>query len=125
MRTQLRIVGFLAFALLNVAITHAARSPLQRLPNTTLTLPASPPQFGYSLADAFPGLTFAQPVAGLPSASIEDESRSTFRIELARLIEGRFELGARYVYYTSAPTSGALEYRRQTALLYLAFLDES
>jgi len=70
-------------------------------------------------------LTFAQPVAGLPSASIEDESRSTFRIELARLIEGRFELGARYVYYTSAPTSGALEYRRQTALLYLAFLDES
>ena len=70
-------------------------------------------------------LTFAQPVAGLPSASIEDESRSTFRIDLARLIERRFELGARYVYYTSAPTSGALGYRRQTLLLYLAFLDES
>ena len=70
-------------------------------------------------------LTFAQPVAGLPGASIEDESRSTFRIDLARLFEGRFELGARYVYYTSAPTSGALGYRRQTVLLYLAFLDES
>jgi hypothetical protein len=70
-------------------------------------------------------LTFSQPVAGLPSASIEDEARSTFRIDLARLLEGRFELGARYVYYTSAPTSGAVGYRRQTLLLYLAFLDES
>ena len=70
-------------------------------------------------------LTFSQPVAGLPSASIEDESRSTFRIDVARIFEGRFELGARYVYYTSAPASGALGFRRQTALLYLAFLDES
>jgi hypothetical protein len=70
-------------------------------------------------------LTFSQPVAGLPSASIEDESRSTLRIDVARLFEGRFELGARYVYYTSAPASGALGFRRQTALLYLAFLDES
>jgi len=69
-------------------------------------------------------LTFLQPVAGLPTVSIEDEGRSTLRIELSRLFEGRFELGARYVYYTSAPASGAIEYRRQTALLYLAFLDE-
>jgi hypothetical protein len=68
--------------------------------------------------------TFAQPVAGLPSASIEDESRSTLRIELARLLESHVELGARYVYYTNAPTSSALEYRRQTLLVYLAFLDE-
>jgi len=78
MRTQLRIVGFLAFALLNVAITHAARSPLQRLPNTTLTLPASPPQFGYSLADAFPGLTFAQPVC---LASPPGETNRLFILE--------------------------------------------
>jgi hypothetical protein len=70
-------------------------------------------------------LTFSQPVAGLPSASIEDESRSTFRIDVAHIFEGRFELGARYVYYTSAPATGALGFRRQTALLYLAFLDES
>lgn len=69
-------------------------------------------------------LTFLQPVAGLPSASIEDESRSTFRVDLARLFEGRFEIGARYVFYTSAPTSSAVEFRRQTALLYIAFLDE-
>ena len=69
-------------------------------------------------------LTFLQPVAGLPSASIEDESRSTLRVEVSRLFEGRFELGARYVYYTSAPASGAIEFRRQTVLVYLAFLDE-
>jgi hypothetical protein len=69
-------------------------------------------------------LTFLQPVSGLPSASIEDESRSTLRVELARIFEGRFELGARYVFYTNAPTSSAVEYRRQTLLLYLAFLDE-
>ena len=69
-------------------------------------------------------LTFLQPVAGLPSASIEDESRSTFRVDLARLFEGHFEIGARYVIYTSAPASGAVEYRRQTLLFYFAFLDD-
>lgn len=70
-------------------------------------------------------LTFPQPVAGLPSTSIEDESRSTFRVELARVFEGLMEVGARYVYYTSAPTSSAVEYRRQTLLVYLAFLQEN
>jgi hypothetical protein len=70
-------------------------------------------------------LTFPQPVAGLPSATIEDESRSTVRIELARTFASHVELGARYVYYTSAPTSSAVEYRRQTLLVYLAFLQEN
>ena len=69
-------------------------------------------------------LTFLKPVAGLPSASIEDESRSTLRVELSRLFAGHVELGARYVYYTSAPTSSAIDFRRQTALFYIAFLDE-
>jgi len=69
-------------------------------------------------------LTFRQPVGGLPSASIEDESRSTLRVELARLLDSRFEIGARYIFYTSAPTSSSVEYQRQTFLLYLAFLDE-
>jgi hypothetical protein len=69
-------------------------------------------------------LTFLRPVAGLPSASIEDESRSTLRVELSRLFEGRFELGLRYVFYTSAPSTGTIEFRRQTALVYFAFLDE-
>jgi len=69
-------------------------------------------------------LTFLQPVVGQPSASIEDESRSTFRVDLARLFESNFEIGARYVGYTSAPTAGPVEYRRQTLLLYFAFLDD-
>jgi hypothetical protein len=69
-------------------------------------------------------LTFLQPVAGLPSVSIEDEGRSTLRVELSRLFEGRFELGLRYVFYTSAPSTGTIEFRRQTALVYFAFLDE-
>jgi len=70
-------------------------------------------------------LTFPQPVAGLPTASIEDESRSTVRVELARAFASQVELGARYVYYTSAPSSSAVEYRRQTLLVYLAFLQEN
>ncbi|MBN2574050.1 MAG: hypothetical protein JXP73_05745 [Deltaproteobacteria bacterium] len=69
-------------------------------------------------------LTFLQPVAGLPSASIEDESRSTLRVEISRVFAGHIELGARYVYYTSAPTSSAVDFRRHTALLYVALLDE-
>jgi hypothetical protein len=69
-------------------------------------------------------LTFLQPVVGQPSASIEDESRSTFRVDLARLFEDHFEIGARYVIYTSAPSAGPVEYRRQTLLLYFAFLDD-
>lgn len=69
-------------------------------------------------------LTFLKPVAGLPSTSIEDESRSTVRVELSRLFAGHIELGARYVFYTSAPSFGAVGFRRQTALFYIAFLDE-
>jgi hypothetical protein len=69
-------------------------------------------------------LTFLQPVAGLPSASIEDESRSTLRIELARVFDRHVELGARYVFYTSAPSTSTVDYRRQTVMVYCAFLDE-
>jgi hypothetical protein len=69
-------------------------------------------------------LTFQQPIAGLPSASIEDESRSTLRVEVVRLFESRFEVGARYVYYTSWPASGPVDFRRQTLLFYFAFIDE-
>jgi hypothetical protein len=69
-------------------------------------------------------LTFQQPIAGLPGATIEDEGRSTLRIEMVRLFEVRFEVGARYVYYTSWPASGPVDFRRQTLLFYFAFLDE-
>ncbi|MGD0836672.1 MAG: hypothetical protein ABSB49_08535 [Polyangia bacterium] len=65
-------------------------------------------------------VVFTQTVSGLPSASIDDESRSTLRAELARLCLGQVEIGTRYVYYTSAPTSYTVKYRRQTLLVYLA-----
>jgi hypothetical protein len=62
--------------------------------------------------------------AGTPLVSIEDESRSTLRIEVARPLAQGFEIGARYVLYTSFPSRGSVDYRRQTALLYLAVFDE-
>jgi hypothetical protein len=64
------------------------------------------------------------PNAGAPLVSVEDENRSTLRIELARPLGQGFEIGARYVLYTSFPSSGSVDYRRQTALLYLAVFDE-
>ncbi|MCL4788884.1 MAG: PQQ-dependent sugar dehydrogenase [Verrucomicrobia bacterium] len=40
-----------------------ANGPLERVANTTLTnLPAQPPQFGYTVTNAFPGLPLSQPV---------------------------------------------------------------
>jgi hypothetical protein len=64
------------------------------------------------------------PNAGAPLVSVEDENRSTLRIELARPLARGFEIGARYVLYTSFPGNGSVHYRRQTALLYLAVFDE-
>src|SRR5439155_1649540 len=34
-----------------------------RLPNTTVTVPISPPPTAYQFVDAFPGVTFTQPLA--------------------------------------------------------------
>src|ERR1043166_9404727 len=34
-----------------------------RLPNTTITIPTTPPPTAYQVVDAFPGLTFTQPLA--------------------------------------------------------------
>jgi glucose/arabinose dehydrogenase len=40
-----------------------ADGPLQRVPNTTLTnFPSQPPQFGYTITNAFPGMSLNQPV---------------------------------------------------------------
>lgn len=52
------------FVLVFVSILAAnAAGPLQRVPNTSLTnFPAQPPQFGYTVTNAFTGLTFTQPV---------------------------------------------------------------
>jgi hypothetical protein len=62
--------------------------------------------------------------AGTPLVSIEDENRSTLRVELSRSLGQGFEVGARYVVTSSFPSRGSVDYRRQTALLYLAVFDE-
>ncbi len=74
-------------------------------------------------ADSLP--LVRDPEMGTPRISIEDESRSTLRIELARPLSRNVEIGARYTLYTSAPSSGPLDFRRQTVLLYLAVLSEN
>jgi hypothetical protein len=54
-------------------------------------------------------------------ATIEDERRSTVRLELARPVGGGVELGARYSLYTNEIAAGPARYRRQTALVFVAF----
>ncbi|MCW5552797.1 MAG: PQQ-dependent sugar dehydrogenase [Verrucomicrobiae bacterium] len=59
--------------------TTLANGPLERVANTTLThLPAQPPQFGYSVTNAFSGLTFSQPVG---MASPPGETNRLFILE--------------------------------------------
>jgi hypothetical protein len=91
-----------------------------------------PAQFSFSAraevvmtryADSLP--LVRDPEMGTPRISIEDESRSTLRIELARPLSANVEIGTRYTLYTSAPSSGPLDFRRQTVLLYLALLREN
>jgi hypothetical protein len=64
------------------------------------------------------------PNAGVPLASIEDENRSTLRIEVSRPLAQGIEIGTRAVLYSSFPSRGSIEYNRQTILLYLAVFDE-
>lgn len=61
---------------------HAA-GPLQRVPNTTLQMPANPPTIGYSTTNAFPGLTFTNPVC---IASPPGETNRLFIVEKKGLI---------------------------------------
>jgi len=60
-------------------MTLAAAAQLQRAPNTSLTnLPPQPPQFGYTLANAFPTVTLSQPVC---IASPPQETNRLFILE--------------------------------------------
>jgi hypothetical protein len=69
-------------------------------------------------------LLVKDPNAAAPLVSIEDENRSTLRVELARPLAKGLEIGTRVVLYSSFPSRGSVEYARQTALLYLAVFDE-
>ena len=54
---------FAFFVLFTVTLTAVAADSLQRVANTSLTnFPAQPPQFGYTVTNAFTGLTFTQPL---------------------------------------------------------------
>jgi hypothetical protein len=64
------------------------------------------------------------PNAGVPLASIEDENRSTLRVEISRPLSQGIEIGTRAVLYSNFPSRGSIEYNRQTILLYLAVFDE-
>jgi hypothetical protein len=60
-------------------------------------------------------------MAGRPFASIEDENRNLFRVDLSRDVTDRLQLIARYTFYSNALGPGDVTYRRQTALLSLVF----
>ena len=62
-----------------VFAAFAANAQLQRVPNTSLAnLPPQPPQFGYTLANAFPTVTLSQPVC---IASPPQETNRLFILE--------------------------------------------
>jgi hypothetical protein len=50
----------------------------RRVGNTSLAMPPSPPQFGYTLSDAFPGLSLSGPVC---LTSAPDETNRLFILE--------------------------------------------
>ena len=52
--------------------------------------------------------------------SVEDEGRSTLRVELARPFAERYDVGLRYTLYTSAPRTSEVLFERHTALFFLA-----
>jgi hypothetical protein len=60
-----KLCALLAFWLVCWAVMDCSRlsAAIIRVPNTTLTLPASPPSFGYAVTNAFGNLSFMWPVA--------------------------------------------------------------
>ena len=52
--------------------------------------------------------------------NIEDESRSTLRVQLSRPVWDPLEAGARYTLYSSAPSGGPAGFSRQVFLLFVA-----
>jgi hypothetical protein len=66
----------------------------------------------------------AQMVAGKMFASIEEENRSSARIDLSRDIGDRLRALVRYTFYANELGNNIGEYRRHTLLLSLAFTFE-
>ena len=55
------LLAWIGLLLCAIGIARA-ETPLQRLPNTTLQFPPTPPRFGFTVANAFPSLSLSQPV---------------------------------------------------------------
>jgi len=69
--------GVILFCLLNL-LAATATAQLQRIANTSLTLPVQPPQFGYTIVNEFPSVTLNQPVC---IASPPQETNRLFILE--------------------------------------------
>lgn len=61
---------------------------------------------------------------GSPFVSIEDENRSSVRIDLSRGLGDRLRAVARYTFYANEITAAPISYRRQTLLLSLTYSAE-
>jgi len=73
------LVSWLSLLILFLQGLSVARADSStRQPNTTLTLPRNPPSFGFEVTEAFPGLTFIQPVC---LASPPGETNRLFVVE--------------------------------------------
>jgi hypothetical protein len=59
-------------------------------------------------------------VPGTPQTTIEDERRSTLRLEAVRPLSSHVDLGARYTFHTNEIAAGPVRFRRQTLLLFVA-----
>jgi uncharacterized repeat protein (TIGR03806 family) len=73
-----RAVCWLCAMTLALASLAVPAQPLQRFPNTSLTMPAAPPTLGYTSTNAFGTLTFVNPVA---IAAPSGETNRIFIIE--------------------------------------------
>ena len=62
--------------------------------------------------------------AGKPFVNIEDENRSSVRVDLSRDVSERLRALVRYTFYANELGSSVGTYRRQTLLLSLAFIVE-
>jgi hypothetical protein len=63
-------------------------------------------------------------MAGSTFSSIEDENRNSVRVDLSRNLTDRLQVIARYSFYANSSTANNVTYRRQTALLSLAYTFE-
>src|SRR5204862_2149404 len=56
--------------------------------------------------------------------SIDDETKNSFKLEATRDLGDRFQLVARYAYYTNRIDTRTVHYTRQTLMVGLAFTAE-